>query len=591
MRNLPRHVRFSILRLAPIAAFTLFAAAGCNSDVSPLIPSANRDGGAAVADGGGVIADGGGAAPDGGSADAGAARTVELQILSISDWHGQLDPLSVSGSEIGGAGVLSAYFKRDRAANPNTLVLTAGDAYGASPPISAAFEEEPAVKALNLMGLAADTFGNHNFDLGVSHLQRMINLATYKSVSSNLLNLESNLTGVVTPFHIVTIDGVKVGIIGITNPDAASLLFPGRMGTIQVFDPAASAMAAAASARTAGAKVIVALVHMGATGSVPDAGATGPLLDFARATAGLDVILGDHTDVSVNQVVNGQLVVENRSKGLTYARVKVTVNTATGVTAKSAEILTPTKSSPFDGGVNVVMAPDPAVEDMLTPYRTQLAGRFDNVIGVAANVFARGSNVERLGEVPIGNLIADAIRARYGTQIAFTNGGGIRAPLPSSYAPANHALRRTTSGYAAGPPYDLVTGDIYAVLPFGNAVVTRTITGEKLWAALEHSVSSLPGANGKFLQISGFKFTYQLAADGGMRVRSVTLDNNTAIARDGTTYTLALPDFTNSGGDGYTMLVDGTGATREIMADVVHEYIKTQATITPTTNGRIVAVP
>ncbi len=97
---------------------------------------------------------------------------VTLQFLDVSDWHGQLDPLSFGSGDTayqaGGAAVLSAYFKQDRAANPNTLTVTAGDAYGASPPLASFFGEQPAVDAMNLMGFDADTFGNHNFDRGVA---------------------------------------------------------------------------------------------------------------------------------------------------------------------------------------------------------------------------------------------------------------------------------------------------------------------------------------------------------------------------------------------------------------------------------------
>ncbi len=98
-------------------------------------------------------------------------KLVEIQFLAISDWHAQLDPLFVFPvGNFGGAAELSAYWMADRAANPNTLTLTAGDAFGASPPLSSFFDEAPAVQAMNLMGFDVDTFGNHNFDKGITHL-------------------------------------------------------------------------------------------------------------------------------------------------------------------------------------------------------------------------------------------------------------------------------------------------------------------------------------------------------------------------------------------------------------------------------------
>jgi 5'-nucleotidase len=183
------------------------------------------------------------------------------------------------------------------------------------------------------------------------------------------------------------------------------------------------------------------------------------------------------------------------------------------------------------------------------------------------------------------------MRWKYGTQLALTNGGGLRSTLPSSYKPIDTSLRRNTPGYAAGPPYDLVIGDVYEVLPFGNSVVTRSVTGTQLWAVLEHSVGAIPAANGRFGQISGFKFSYDATKPVGLRVVSVTLDNGTPIPADATTYTLATNDFTNAGGDGYTMLADGQGVTRNLMANDLLDYIKDKGTISPTIEGRITKLP
>jgi 5'-nucleotidase len=278
-------------------------------------------------------------------------------------------------------------------------------------------------------------------------------------------------------------------------------------------------------------------------------------------------------------VINGQLVQENRSKGATYTRTKLTFDPNTGtVFNRDAQFVTP---------LSAAVTPDPSIVAMLAPFRVELAAALDGVIGVATGLFLRDGVTERLQETAIGNIVADSMRWRYGTQLALTNGGGLRASLPSSYLPMDTTLRRNTPGYAAGPPFDLVIGDAFTVLPFGNIVVTRTVTGALLWQALEHSVAAIPAANGRFAQISGFKFTYDAARPAGSRVVSVTLDDGTPIPPDATEYSFATNDFVNAGGDGYTMFVGVHGVTREVMADVLLEYIRDRGTISPVTEGRI----
>ncbi|WP_198417528.1 bifunctional metallophosphatase/5'-nucleotidase [Cryobacterium mannosilyticum] len=496
----------------------------------------------------------------------------------MSDFHGQLDPLSVNNVNVGGAAALSTYWQRDRAENPNTLLLTGGDAVGASPPLSSFFDDIPTIDFMNYAGFDADTFGNHNFDKGLAHLQEQIDLAEFSYVSSNLANLDDNLTGV-APFVIEKVGGVKVAVIGVTNPEAPTLVAPGALGTIEITDPAAAANAARAEAEKLGAKVIIAIGHLGIEGTDAGGEPTGPLTEFAQDVHGFDLILGDHTNVQYRNTINGALVLENLSKGATYAKTTLHYDRRHGGSV--------TASSEFVVPVTSAVQPDPRVVELLAPYRAELAAQLDGVIGVATGIFPRGGNIERIREVALGDLTADALRAAYETQIAFTNGGGLRSPLPSSYLPQDTTLRRPTPGYAAGPPYDLVIGDVYSVLPFGNQSLTRTVTGAQLWAVLERSVGQAPNAFGGFLQISGFRFTYDSTQPAGSRVTSVTLDDGRVVAEDATTYTATTNDFTNAGGDGYVELADGQGVTRNLMANDLLAYITAQGAITPTTDGRI----
>ncbi|HET6404010.1 MAG TPA: 5'-nucleotidase C-terminal domain-containing protein [Candidatus Thermoplasmatota archaeon] len=515
-------------------------------------------------------------------AEAAPRPTVEIQLLSISDWHGQLDSFSVAGvGAVGGAAVIAAYWDAERARNPNTLAFTAGDAFGGTPPLSSFFGEEPAVLALNAMGLDADTLGNHNFDRGVAHLRSMMSLADYSVVAANLADPAGELPDV-RRYVIKDVGGVKVGIVGVVNPEAPTLVKPGSFGQTYVTDPVQAAQQARAAAKQEGAKVFVLLAHMGVEGTDANGAPAGPLVDLAAAVGGFDVVLGDHTDRPYIAITDESIVVENPSKGRTYSRITLRVDPHNGrISDRQVDTITPLASA---------VTPDADVEALLAPYRSALAAAYDAQVGVASALFPRASNIERLQEVALGNLVADAMREAYGTQVALTNGGGLRAPIPSSYAPADATLRRTSPGYAAGPPFDVVLGDVYAVLPFGNVVVTRTVTGTQLIETLEHGVSSMPSANGRFLQVSGLRFTYDATLPVGARVLSVQLDDGTPVLRDATLYTLATSDFMNVGGDGYTMLADGRGTTRDLMAAVLAEHIAAAGTITPVVEGRITRV-
>src|SRR5581483_491939 len=206
-------------------------------------------------------------------------------------------------------------------------------------------DEEPAIKGLNLLKIDADTFGNHNFDQGTAKLKSIIMPATYQYVSTNLKNVTTELgASIKTPYTIFQVGGgttkVKVAVLGLTNKDAPSLVLPGNFGSIVVDDPIAAANKAAMDARAAGADVVVALAHMGATGVDMQMNPVGPLIDLAKGVQGIDVLLGDHSDVKVNTTINGMIVTENRSKGRTYAKVQLSVMKGK-VVSKKADILDP----------------------------------------------------------------------------------------------------------------------------------------------------------------------------------------------------------------------------------------------------------
>ncbi len=528
-------------------------------------------------------------------------RPVRIQFLAVSDWHAQLDPLSVFRvGTFGGAAELSAYWMADRMANPNTLTLTAGDAYGASPPLSSFFDEVPAVQAMNLMGFDVDTFGNHNFDKGITHLQQMIDLANFQYVSANLKNLDDNLLGV-KPFEIFDMDGVKVAVIGITNPEAPTLVFPGSFGTIEVTDPVEAAKKARKAAEEDGAEVFVAITHLGVTGFDAKGNPVGPLIDFANNVGGFDVIFGDHTDVQFGGIFNVQfggmidktLVVENRSKGRTYSKVTLRVKS----TGKEEKLKVIKRSVEFVEPFSDAVTPDPAIVGLLDPLRAQLDVLLSGVIGQSTVPIPRGdpcgNSSGRTCESLIGNVTTDAMRTTYGTDFAITNAGGIRADLtcPETDSPTDFCPSFTP------PPFPITDGQVLTVLPFGNFAVTLDLNGAELKTMLERGVSSVETGSGRFAQVSGLCFSYDIDAAAGSRVTGAVRQ-----AADGSctgdpvdltvasNYTLAENDFMASGGDGYPDFSSRLDS-RDPLDQVVAGYVTPNSPISPTIQGRIDCTP
>jgi serine/threonine protein kinase len=211
------------------------------------------------------------------------------------------------------------------------------------------------------------------------------------------------------------------------------------------------------------------------------------------------------------------------------------------------------------------------------------------VIGTASDVFPVRNPFGKLRDFAFGNLVADAMRASCSTRIAIINTEAFQTPssrhyLPrKSVQPANPALRRIGKGYAAGPPYDLVVDDVLRALPFENRLVTRSLTGAQLHAVLDHSVSA-----GSSLQISGFRFAFDRSHPQGSRVLWARLDTGEPILPDETIYTTATIDFLNSGGDGFSMLADGSGSIQGPLTEAVIKHIESRKVITPVEEGRIV---
>ncbi len=532
----------------------------------------------------------------------GGSSLKEVTILDISDYHGQLIPLTETADTlgpsftIGGAAFLKPWFDVYRAeAGGNSITVTAGDAVGATPPISSFFGDKPTIEMQNKMGFTLDGLGNHNFDRGEQYLRNeLIPLAKFKYVSANILDKTTNDTPPEwSKSRVIDFGSFKLAVIGFSNPDIPELTSPGSLGNFKVTDPLAAVNQRAAQiGHKNGVAAIVAIGHMGATAGTLTA-PTGPLVDLADNVKGVDAVIGDHTDFQVVSTrSNGVLVTENKSKGIRFTRVRLTIDPSSGtVVYKTADF-----HKPWDIGVT----PDPEIQARIDELNAQLAPILGTVIGSSTKFIPRadqcGQSAGRTCESLVGDVTADSMRTKYssiGTQFAITNSGGLRADLtcPTTDNPNDFCPAYTP------PPYPITRGQVLTVLPFGNVVVTLTVNGAELKQMLENGVSRMPAVDGRFPQVSGLCFTYNISAPAGSRivsaVRADPAGNCTATPVDLTaasSYKIAENDFMAKGGDGYPDF-SARMTTQDVMDQVLADYVAANSPLSPfvnaAPNGRI----
>jgi len=524
----------------------------------------------------------------------------EVTLLDISDYHGQLIPLSETADNlsgggannptfgIGGAAFLKPWFDVYRSeARDGTVTVAAGDSVGATPPISSFFGDTPTIELMNSMGFDFDGLGNHNFDKGEPYLRNtLIPLAHFRYLSANIVDAAGNTPPQWTKSVVVdTFDGAKVGIIGFSNPDIPELTAPGALGPFHVTDPVAAVNAELARLKAQGIRTIVALGHLGATGgTLTDP--SGPLVDLADQVVNVDLVIGDHTDFQVVSTrANGVLVAENRSKGIRFTRLRLVIDSNTKkVVYKTADF-----HKPWDIGVT----PDAGIQARINELNAQLAPILGTVIGGSTRFIPRadacGQSAGRTCESLVGNTVTDAMRTTYGVDFAITNAGGLRADLtcPTTDNPSDFCPAYTP------PPYPITRGQVLTVLPFGNVATTLDVTGAELKTMLENGVSRMPAVDGRFPQVSGLCFTYDIAAPVGTRVtgavRQAADGTCTGAAVDltaGSTFSIAENDFMTTGGDGYPVFTS-RATTRDVMDQVLADYVTALGIISPTIQGRV----
>jgi 5'-nucleotidase len=536
-------------------------------------------------------------------ATVGSSANKAVQVLQLSDLHGAIEGTSF------GAALLTSNWAADRAANKATIALSSGDNIGAAPPISTEFEELPTIEALNAMKLDASVFGNHEHDRNIDHLNKMIGASDFQWVVSNYsdgaLDALKSGTKQAKNYTIINRGGLKIGVVGSNTPETIEQVFPGNLDykdaagakkTIVISPGVAGINAAIVEAKAAGADVVIAVIHQGWLENA-DGVAKGLFNSLATQIKGAAAIYGGHSHQTFASVIPGgprvapTVLGQVRNAGVEYTRTQICIKSGKVVGQSIQHVLRAASATINTSVASTVSTADVATAAMVKKYKDQLSAKLDVKIGQVSGVFPRGGSpaVERSGETPMGSYIADLMRAKYKTDFAIQNGGGIRDTFPAkTYIPANTALVRTGTG-----PLDVTLGDAFTVFPFGNQIATTVVTGANLWKALENSVGGNYPGDGRFAQVSGLKYSFDASKPIGSRVVSVTKLDGTEIAKDSKEYTLTTLDFLIYGGDGYVNVFSPAQAkVKGALLDVFVDALKAdmaagKVTQVPAADGRI----
>ena len=538
---------------------------------------------------------------------AAAARDVDVQLLGLNDFHGHLesttpgtiapDPASPR-VPAGGAEYLATHVRAKAAENRNTLVVSAGDLIGASPLLSALFHDEPTIEAMNRIGLDLNSVGNHEFDEGGAELLRMqrggchpvdgcldgtgFGGARFRFLAANVVRADSGKT-LFPPYAIRKFDGIKVGFIGMTLEGTPDIVSPSGVAGLDFLDEAETANRYARELRRKhGVRAIVVLLHEGgvqsATGGINSCdGISGPVVDIVeRTTKAVDLFMTGHTHAAYNCVIDGRPVTSASSFGRLLTDIDLKLDRhSKDVVEVAANNMIVTQ--------NVFKADD--ITQLVDRYSAIAAPLRDRVIGRVSADITR--TADDSGENAAGNLIADAqlaatSAAGTGAAVAaFMNPGGVRADL------------------AAG---DVTFGEAFTVQPFGNSLVTLTLTGAQLLEVLKQQWCSQDAAR-VLLPSAGVHYTYSASAAAALvgqpcagAANPVTGLTIGGVAVDpAATYRVTVNSFLADGGDKFTVLREGTDRLGgAVDTDALEAYLApslTGAPIAPPVLDRIDVTP
>ena len=474
------------------------------------------------------------------------AEPVKITLLGVGDVYN----FAGAGAQ-GGFAKLNAVARAERAANPNMLYLFDGDML--SPCLLSGFDKgQNTIDLTNLVPFDLAVPGNHEFDFGPENFYAKMKASAYPWAAVNISHKDGAPVAGLGGVMVKEIAGVRIALIPVAQDTSAQV---SSTGDLVFGDTVETGIAAARQARKDGADLVVGVVQ---TDVYND-------LKLVRSRA-FDVVLsGD--DHSYGTSYDGITAYVETSVD---ARLLSPLDLMVDITEKDGKRVV--KWTPAFRFIDTTMVTaDPETQSRVDAYEKHLDETLNVQIGTAGTPMDSRRNIVRGQESSMGNLIADAMRAATGADIALMNGGGIRADR--TYDVGAKITRR----------------DILTELPFGNVTKLTELPGSQVLEALENAVSQVDKGAGRFAQVSGLSFVYDPSAEPGKRVSEVLVAG--APLEAARLYKVAINDFILGGGDGYAALgggrmINDTGAGALVANDVM-AYVEKIGTVTPAVEGRI----
>jgi 2',3'-cyclic-nucleotide 2'-phosphodiesterase (5'-nucleotidase family) len=446
----------------------------------------------------------------------------------------------------GGLAMVAAQVGAFRARAPQrTLLVDGGDTWQGTF-ISNANKGEAVTKAMSLMRYDAMAVGNHDFDWGQEVLAQRAREATFPFLATNVVESASGkLPSYLRPYIVKDLGITRVGILGVTNPDSNTIVKATSVAGLK-FGPATQVRPYVAELQKQ-VDIIVVVAHIG----------TAAATALAKDVKGIDVIVAahDHIPLQIARKEGDTTIVNSGAYTQYLGRLEIIVDPATRKMkdAVRAGELTAIAASQS-------LAPDVEVAAIVDARRAEADKYTSRVVGT---IKADLDNPR--DECGLGNMIGDALveygrRQGWQTDVGFYNAAGVRAPLK------------------AGP---VTFGQLYAVLPFENTIVSVDLTGEQLKEVLEDA----SGRAGR-LQIGGGTWVYKFTNAGGQRVLEATIAGQPLDPKR--VYHVATIDYLLLGGDGHAWFGKGTGIVYgDTESDAVAAYMTAHSPLDPKVEGRI----